>query len=250
MTQAWHQGPTWLEKQVGNELERLGAQFTFDLPEHQCSGVYYRPDFKILSAPPELRLPHFVEAKPQEFIYEFFRMTGAERRLGAQLRGGAKRFHITAEEIAGYGVPLMLELAKPKLLAERHGLSVLVVGAVGRDNTMSMTMHPDHVLFEKFHPLVNQSGLQKRRAREERDRIWKEESAARQKQWEQERLEREAAARKVHEEMCVIYRLEAARSFRTNNHTGHCCICGEQVEAMTGILIYYCGWKALHRSCR
>lgn len=222
---------TRIERQTHDELTRLGVQFTFDLPSHRHPGVYYQPDFKIIAAPPELKLPAFVETKPQEFLYEFFQDIGGPRMYGERFTG--KRYHkITAQWMLDYGGQVMQEFAKPKQLAEQYNVQVLIIGSVNATSRLSILMTAEHAVFDREHPFVCQEGVRKKEERKLKEADYRA-------KWETERLVREqqqAEYLRQQQALIPVYKRLATASRRTNDWDNRCCCCGESTPAGTGSL--------------
>lgn len=191
-----------LESEVAAELDRHGIHWAYEQPWTRQEDGYtpsYLPDFTIDadSSTADLGLPRWVEAKPQQMIYDLFTTFGLNRSVG-------ERFD-PDDPPTVYGPPTSAEtlkarhveeLWKPKLLAELSGQCVLVVGAVGATERLSVEMRPSEIVFSRSHPFVNSVGVA-RRAEQERRRAqaaldaeyWRQQRAhlERQRQRDQER---------------------------------------------------------------
>lgn len=178
-----------LEREVSEELTRLQVTFAYERPVELAGGqrVHYLPDFTIDAAPDHLELPLWVECKPQQMLYAVRDALGVTRRAGEYFKTD-----VTVEDVKATDLLRMefAELAKPKILAELTGESVLVLGAVQGTSSLSLLMEPDGIRFSRSHPVVNQRGVQKAQEREERDERYRAQAA----QWQREWQERQAKA--------------------------------------------------------
>ena len=65
-----------LERSVARELDEAGVLFVYEQQVVLNDGTSpkYLPDFTIIEAPQALRLPEYVEVKPQSFLYVYRRL--------------------------------------------------------------------------------------------------------------------------------------------------------------------------------
>ena len=165
-----------LEVKVANELDHQGVAWEYEVPVKLPDGrsLWYLPDFTINSANNLLKLPKWVEAKPQDFLYSLRDLLGVTRKHGDRFAG-----EILCEEITSADLRSMLveELWKPKRLAELTGESVLVVGTVGAISSLSIEMAPHLIKFSRQHPFVNWVGIQKAEERKQKRLKWEAEAA-------------------------------------------------------------------------
>jgi hypothetical protein len=190
-----------LEVHVAQHMDRLGVPWAYELP---VPGIKYLPDFIVATEwSVESRLAnqisavttegdvfldlggadaHWVEVKPQSFIYQLRDHLGVPERTDSVVSTTAQELHDAHVE----------ELWKPKLLAEKTGRDVLVVGEVDRTRTLSVTMSPDYVWFRTDHPFVNTRNAVAKLRKEREDRQWWEDYERRRLECERRRLEREA----------------------------------------------------------
>ena len=78
-----------LEVLVAQELDEHGVNWDYERFVTLPNGpqVRYLPDFTINSANPALQLPQWVEAKPQQFLYDLRDLLGVTRRNGERFSG-------------------------------------------------------------------------------------------------------------------------------------------------------------------
>lgn len=188
-----------LEVLVAQELDEHGVNWDYErfvvLPDGPQ--VRYLPDFTINNANLDLQLPQWVEAKPQQFLYDLRDVLGVTRRHGERFSGEIRHENVTAKNLQDL---LVQELWKPKRLAELTGKSVLIVGTVGGTSSLSIEMFPDSIQFSRQHPFVNWLGIQKAKERERKRLELEAEAAERQRAWhEQQELNRQAMARQLQE---------------------------------------------------
>ena len=188
-----------LEVLVAQELDEHGVNWDYErfvvLPDGPQ--VRYLPDFTINNANLALQLPQWVEAKPQQFLYDLRDVLGVTRRHGERFSGEIRHENVTAKNLQDL---LVQELWKPKRLAELTGKSVLIVGTVGGTSSLSIEMFPDSIQFSRQHPFVNWLGIQKAKERERKRLEFEAEAAERQRAWrEQQELNRQAMARQLRE---------------------------------------------------
>jgi len=155
-----------LEADVAAELDRHGVEYSYEQPVDLPNGVRprYLPDFTIHHADDDLEIPKWIEAKPIDFLYSLRDDLGVTRRAGERFSGTVEVEGVTHETIKGRQIE---EMWKPKLLAELTRESVLVVGGVGGQSKLSVTMHPEGVSFSREQPFVNWAGVIRSRERAE-----------------------------------------------------------------------------------
>ena len=73
-----------LEQRVANELTALAAEWEYEKYPQMPNGkrINYLPDFFISTAKPELKLPRWLECKPQDFLYRLRVFCEIDRRFG------------------------------------------------------------------------------------------------------------------------------------------------------------------------
>jgi hypothetical protein len=188
-----------LEVLVAQELDEHGIDWDYEKPVILPNGpaVRYLPDFTINNADQALHLPRWVEAKPQQFLYDLRDVLGVTRRHGERFSGEIQQENVNSKDLQNL---LVQELWKPKRLAELTGESVLVVGTVGGTSSLSIEMCADSIRFSRSHPFVNWLGLQKTKERQRKQLQYEAEAAERQRMWkEQQELNRQAMKREVRE---------------------------------------------------
>lgn len=188
-----------LEVLVAQELDEHGVNWEYERPVVMPSGaeIRYLPDFTINKAEPALQLPRWVEAKPQQFLYDLRDALGVTRRHGERFSGEIAHESVTSKDLQDL---LVQELWKPKRLAELTNESVLVVGTVGGTSCLSIEMCADSIRFSRQHPFVNWLGIQKAKERERKRLQWEAEAAERQRAWQQEQeIKRQAMVGQVRE---------------------------------------------------
>lgn len=163
-----------LEAEVATELDRLGIHHSYEVPwtdPHSGRTIRYLPDFMIEQDEPAetVRLPRWVECKPQQFIYDLFGSLGLERRVGTHFAEPVYVDGVDSDRLKAMHVE---ELWKPKALAELSGEAVLIVGAVGATNRLSVEMRPTEIVFDRSHPFVNQRGVERAAERARREAEW------------------------------------------------------------------------------
>jgi hypothetical protein len=218
-----------LEVLVARELDEHGVNWDYERPVVLPGGpqVRYLPDFTIDSADLALQLPRWVEAKPQQFLYDLRDALGVTRRHGERFSGEIRHENVTSKDLQNL---LIQELWKPKRLAELTGESVLIVGTVGGTSSLSIEMCADSIRFSRQHPFVNWLGLQKAKERELKRLQWEAEAAERQRAWlEQQELNRQAMARQVRETLRF-------KHLGPTNWNRGCFGCNAFVQAGTGSL--------------
>jgi hypothetical protein len=188
-----------LEVLVAQELDQHGIDWDYEKPVILPNGpaVRYLPDFTINSADQAFYLPRWVEAKPQQFLYDLRDVLGVTRRHGERFSGEIQQENVNSKDLQNL---LVQELWKPKRLAELTGESVLVVGTVGGTSCLSIEMCADSIRFSRSHPFVNWLGLQKAKERQRKQLQYEIEAAERQRVWkERQELNRQAIKHQVRE---------------------------------------------------
>ena len=222
-----------LEAVVAEELRTLGVEFEYEQPAEIPGGVcrFYLPDFTIRSAPESLRLPGWVEVKPQEMLYTLRDDLRISRKHGERFKGEIGVEDCDAARLRSMG---HAELCKPKRLAELSGQAVLVVGGVGGTERLSVEMQPDMLVFSRSHPVVNQEGLRKQREREKRNAQYEREAQAARERWAAMERERQRVAQESHGRMMA--RLLTTTSKSRNKFESRCFGCSAVVPAQAGRL--------------
>ena len=218
-----------LEVLVAQELDEHGVNWDYERPVVLPRGpeVRYLPDFTINSADHALQLPQWVEAKPQQFLYDLRDVLGVTRRHGERFSGEIRHENVTSKNLQDL---LVKELWKPKRLAELTGKSVLVVGTVGGTSSLSIEMCADSIRFSRQHPFVNWLGIQKSQERERKRLQWQVETAERQRVWqEQQEQKRQVMVRQVRETLQF-------KHFGPTKWNRGCFGCGTFVQAGNGSL--------------
>ena len=223
-----------LELEVAGELDELFVDWSYEQPVILPDGhsPRYLPDFTIHSADEELELPSWVEAKPQQFLYDIRDTLGVTRRAGEKFHNPVTVGPIEHDTIKSMGIE---ELWKPKLLAEITGESVLVVGGVGGNSKLSVQMNPTTIEFRRDHPFVNWPGVLKRREADQR----REESKLRHEQYLREREERQAEwetrhTSGLHRNFDLIRKVQVHKDCGPPRFESPCCGCN--LGTMTGTL--------------
>ena len=238
-----------LEVKVAGELDHLGVAWEYEVPVKLPDGrsPRYLPDFLIKDANDDLRLPMWVECKPQDFLYSLRDLLGVTRRYGDRFSGEVECSDVTASDLRGM---MIEELWKPKLLAEMTGESVLVVGTVGGMSSLSIEMAPNVVRFSRAHPFVNWVGIQKAKERERREREWEVQRAERQRLYEETQANIRAAKMREVEETLRFRHLGPTKWGKS------CFGCSSFVNAGSGSLrkvLFTDGsqeWRVLCNECR
>jgi hypothetical protein len=176
-----------LEFEVAQELDEHDVDWGYEQPVILPDGAspHYLPDFTIHESDDELELPQWVEAKPQQFLYDLRDTLGVTRRAGEKFSGGVSVDGVMHSDLKSMGID---ELWKPKLLAEITGETVLVVGGVGGSSKLTVDMTPRGVHFRRDHPFANWAGVLKRQEAERQ----RQEAAERHAEYERQREQREA----------------------------------------------------------
>jgi hypothetical protein len=134
-----------LELAVAQVLDDWGVQWAYEAPA-PING--YLPDFTIVQAHPQYGLTRWVEVKPAQLLYD----TRDRFGLREDLAGEPITLDATVDDLHARHIP---ELHKPQRLAAATGEDVLVVSALNRNRTLSITCHGDSLSFTKWHPGVN-----------------------------------------------------------------------------------------------
>jgi len=222
-----------LEARVAQEMNSLGVSWDYERRVRLPGGGFipYLPDFSILASPPELKLPSWVECKPQEFLYELRGAMGIDRAYGDKFKNSIAVPGVDSNSLLGLGFK---ELSKPKRLAELSGECVLVVGRVGACESLSVKMSAEKIIFSRSHPFVNQVGVEKAKEREKRFKEAQERA-------DSCRLQ-ETASRQV---LRIRNRLIVAKIINQNAHgrnkyPGSCSGCKVHFDAGKGFLFHAC----------
>ena len=219
-----------LERSVARELDEAGVSFVYEQQVVLADGTSpkYLPDFTIIEAPQALRLPEYVEVKPQSFLYELRDLLGVTRMHGERFRedisvDGGKT---TSQHLEKYADPKssIWELFKPKRLAEVTNRSVLVVGNVQGTNSLSVLMRSDSIVFSREHPFVNSTGEQRKAERIAANERWRAQEAERQQQRQRDALTYAAATQKRTSEIAAW----AAQPRKAAKFDGVCSACNQK----------------------
>jgi hypothetical protein len=186
-----------LETQVAQWFDEVGILWKYE--QRLNLDLPYLPDFKVAAGPRLDRriaeaLPEFVEVKPQELIYELQRRMGLPDVFPEETTITSS---VTATELQTRQIE---EFWKPKRLAELLKCRVLVIGRVDGVRTLSPLMHPDGILWQRNHPIVNWRGVQQKHEREEKRAREQAEHAERLQAFRESQAREEAARRKFFEE--------------------------------------------------
>lgn len=212
-----------LERTVSQELTNLGVSWQYEVYPTMPDGrrINYLPDFKIVSAPSKLRLPAWLECKPQNFLYDLRVFCEIDRRFGEYFEKPIAIEGVNHLDLLNHG---FAELSKPKKLAEWLKEPVLVVGAVGATKKLSVEMRENEIVFERFHPFVNQAGVRREEQRRLREQRYQEE---RERYLEEVRRDRELLLRKA----------LSGKNCGYNKRPSSCCGCSAWVPMGQGNLI-------------
>jgi len=242
-----------LEADVAAELDQHGVEYGYEEPLALPGITHpgYLPDFTIHAADEDLELPRWVEAKPIDFLYSLRDDLGVTRRAGERFADVVEVDGVTHQTIKDRQIE---ELWKPKLLAQLTGESVLVLGGVGGQSKLSVTMRPDRIDFSREHPFVNWPGVTKKKERAESQARWRIENANRQRLYEADRAQRQ----RFHDIQVREIRQSAAATVQTIlSHPSHgaprfassCAGCS--TPTTTGSLHRVgSGWKVICIACR
>lgn len=236
-----------LERHVAEFLDELGVGWEYEIPVvHDGRILRYLPDFKIAAPRGDLRLDtpdrptipqasHWIEVKPQEFIYALRDHLGVPERTSEPVV-----IPIGAVDLKDAGIE---ELWKPKALAEIVTRQVLVVGAVNRDRTLSVRMNAYGVVFETDHPLVNYRGVLRAQEKARQRERWQREAAERQAQYETQQRQRNA-------ERLEVFGQIVRHSHRiVSRYDGSCEWCHKRFEAFDLYAYKATRWVAICRPC-
>lgn len=241
-----------LELLVAQELDAHEVKYEYERPiiTRNAPPIRYLPDFTIDHAPSHLELPVWVEAKPQQFLYDLRDVLGITRRYGERFSGEVIHEMVRSEDLQQMHVE---ELWKPKKLAELTGESVLVVGTVGGTASLSVEMRVDSICFTREHPFVNWLGIQKAKERERKRLEWEAEVRAQRRKWELEKQRHEQEYREQHRQQ-IAATLQCPHIGPTK-WGKPCFACNDFVQAGTGSLrkVSYTdgsnGWRVLCSNC-
>jgi len=218
-----------LEREVAAEMDAHLVEWGYEEPQQHDDGspIYYLPDFVIHEAAAELELPTYVEAKPQQFIYDLRDTLGVTRQYGDRFSGS-----ITVRDVTGQSLRerQIEELWKPKTLAEIKGAGVLVVGGVGGSSRLSVEMRRDCIIFRRDHPFVNWPAVEKAREREAHRLRYEQER----RQYEQQREAERQAAEVTHQRNLSIIR--GLPKYGANKFDSRCAGCAATVATGFGHL--------------
>lgn len=222
-----------LEREIAAELDEHGVEWGYEQPVILPDGhsPRYLPDFTIHQANPDLKLPQWVEGKPQQFIYDLRDSLGVTRRSGERLQGEVE---VRGRDHEWLKLSMIEELWKPKMLAEITGESVLVVGGVGGTSKLTVEMRHDCMVFSREHPFVNWMAHVRRLEREAQQEVWRREAEERdqQRRYNAEMQRLQAERQKADTLKSVL----AYPSRGHNRHAGPCVGCGGVVAANMGSL--------------
>lgn len=171
-----------LEVTVAQTLDQLGVDWLYEAPAPVAG---YIPDFTIVAARPDMQLTRWLEVKPADLLYEVRNIFG----LPELLDGSPITVYATVDRMHELHIQ---EIHKPQRLAAATGEDVLVVSALNRTSTLSITCHGDRLTFSKWHPAVNWRAVEKRRREAAERARYRAESAARQASWDREQAARAA----------------------------------------------------------
>lgn len=221
-----------LERDIADALSEQGVEYEYErsvvLPDGKTP--YYLPDFTIDRAPPHLSLPRWIEAKPQQFLYDLRDALGVTRRYGERFKGDVAVDGVDAGWLRGRGS----ELWKPKMLAEVTGDCVLVVGGAGGLERLSVEMRPAEIVLSRQHPFVNSTGVKRKRERDERANRWRAEQEAARLRWQQ--LEDARLAAIERQRAATLRAALPSRLRGPNRYDAHCGGCDVRVCAGMGSL--------------
>lgn len=210
-----------LEAKVAEELDALGVWWEYE--RRTPFTERYLPDFTIIEASPELALPQWVEVKPPELLYAVRDHLNVPEHFDVDQWRWCKARDLAAAQLT--------EIPKPKRLAEVAGEAVLVVSAMNRNRTLSLTMQGDGIVFSKSHPAVNWKQVLHARRREAEQEAWRQRNEEWLHQRAQDAAERRrgnlAWARSVSsrpakfEGICIVCLTQrSADDLRIGNHAG------------------------------
>lgn len=215
------------EAKVAKDLDALGVQWIYEKP---VEGVnWYLPDFTITKAPQALALPSWIEVKPADALYALRDHLNLDERFE-----GEHSANLSAREI--HDIPIG-EIWKPKRLAEKTGQLVLIVSAINRTSTLSVTAGPETVVLSRCHPTVNYRKVARDAARRERER----QTAAYLQEQQALREEQEANRRALHRRWSREAITWAANHGRQAKYPGRCRVCHQWREDASELLMYHAG---------
>lgn len=222
-----------LEARVAQEMDSLGVSWEYEQQVRLPGGklIPYLPDFSIVASPPELELPDWVECKPLQYLYDLREAMGIDRRYGDKFGSPIAVLGVNSYSLQSLK---LIELAKPKRLAELSGKCVLVVGTVGACNTLSVEMGPEKMIFSRNHPFVNQHGIEKAKEKERRIKRAQEEA-------ESSRL-REMQHREALriQNRLIIAKIINQDARGRNKYRGNCAGCQVHLDEREGFLFHAC----------
>lgn len=223
-----------LESTVARELDEHEVEWGYEEPVILPDGhsPHYLPDFTIHEANEELELPQWVEAKPQQFLYDLRDDLGVTRRAGDKFTDPV----VTVDKIEHSDLRKLHieELWKPKLLAEMTGESVLVVGGVGGTSKLSVLMTPYTIEFRRDHPFVNWPGVLKRREAEEQRVAWEFQRIELERQRAEREAEWERRRHRVNRDLETARKVMRHKDCGSPKYESQCCSC--QAGTMLGTL--------------
>lgn len=224
-----------LETEVAAELDTHNIHWAYEQPVILPDGhsPRYLPDFTIDPLPFDspFDLPHWVEAKPQQFLYDLRDTLGVTRRAGDKFSGEVAVRNVDHKRLQGAHIE---ELWKPKYLAELTDEAVLLVGGVGGTSRLSVEMRKDEIVFRRDHPFVNWPGHQRTLERAEQ----RAESKARQAEWAATRAkaETDALAERQQRQHDLVAAARATTSSGTTRYPAHCLNCNTSIAVGSGSL--------------
>lgn len=213
-----------LEFDVAQELDEHQVDWGYEQPVILPDGhsPHYLPDFTIHDADSDLELPQWVEAKPQQFLYDLRDSLGVTRRAGEKFNGVVDVDGVEHADLRSMGIE---ELWKPKLLAEITSESVLIVGGVGGSSKLSIEMRPNGITFRRDHPFVNWPGVLKRREADRQRRDAALRQAEYERQREQREAELEARRHRVHRDIDLVKKVILHKNCGAPRFESPCCGC-------------------------
>lgn len=222
-----------LEFEVAQELDEHDVDWGYEQPVILPDGKspHYLPDFTIHEADEDLELPQWIEAKPQQFLYDLRDTLGVTRKAGEKFNGVVDVNGVEHSHLQSMGID---ELWKPKLLAEITGETVLVIGGVGGVSKLTAEMTPRGIRFRRDHPFVNWAGVLKRRESERQRREAAERHAEYERQRAQREAEWEALRHQVHRDLNLVRSVSLHKDCGAPRFESSCCGCN--IPTMTGTL--------------
>lgn len=222
-----------LEFDVAQELDEHLVDWGYEQPVILPDGnsPHYLPDFTIHAAEDHLELPQWVEAKPQQFLYDLRDSLGVTRRAGEKFSGTVDVTGVEHVDLRGMGIE---ELWKPKLLAEITGETVLVLGGVGGSSKLTVDMTPHGIAFRRDHPFANWAGVMKRRERDRQRREAVERHAEYLRQQERRDAEWEARRHQIHRDFDLVRKVMLHKDCGPPRFESPCCGCN--AATITGTL--------------